>query len=335
MSGQNVSVLILAAGKGTRMKSARAKVLHEISFKPMLHHVLDAVKPLSIWKIVVVTGHQAAEVEASCAGYPVEFARQTEQLGTGHAVLAAADNLASHPGVVFILCGDTPLITTDTLQGMLSIHLREERHLTVMTTIVDDPTNYGRIITNDQGAVEAIVEEKDASPDQREICEINAGIYCVNTDFLFTALKEVGTDNKQGEIYLTDIVSIAHTGGRAVHKFVCADSREVLGVNSRLELARAHAIMQQRMSESFMAEGVTFYRPDTTSIDPRVAIGRDTIVHANVSLVGSTTIGENCTIDSFSSLIDCRLGDNVVIGCGTHLQGAVIDDNREVTAKGK
>lgn len=335
MSGQNVSVLILAAGKGTRMKSARAKVLHEISFKPMLHHVLDAVQPLCLSKIVVVTGHQAAEVEASCTGYPVEFARQTEQLGTGHAVLAAADDLVGHSGSVFILCGDTPLITRETLDGMLSSHLREDRLLTVMTTVVDDPTNYGRIISNEQGDVEAIVEEKDASPGQREICEINAGIYCVNTDFLFNALKEVGTDNKQGEVYLTDIVSIAHNGGRPVHKFVCTDSREVLGVNSRLELARAHAILQQRMSESFMAEGVTFYRPETTSIDPRVTIGRDTIVHANVALGGSTAIGENCSVGSFSSLVDCRVGDNVIIGSGAHLQGAVIEDNGEVTAKGK
>ncbi|MCJ7602890.1 MAG: NTP transferase domain-containing protein [Desulfobulbaceae bacterium] len=331
MIEQNVSALILAAGKGTRMKSAHAKVMHEVFFKPMIHHVLDALAPLHIHKTVVVTGHQAEKVEQSCAGYDVVFARQHEQLGTGHAVLAADSALSSaDTDVVMILCGDTPLIRAETLQAMLREHLSGMHKLTVMTTVVEDPTNYGRIILSNSGHVQAIVEEKDASPEQKMINEINAGIYCVEKNFLFTALKSVGTDNKQGEVYLTDVIAIAHSSGRQVQRFFCRQAEEALGVNSRYELSLAHATLQRRFLRRLMDQGVTCILPETITISGEVKIGRDTIISPNVSISGKTAIGDNCRVAPFSCLVDCQLGDNVSIGEFSYLNGITVADNDSI-----
>lgn len=331
MNEQNVSAVILAAGKGTRMKSAQAKVMHEVFFKPMIHHVLDALTPLHIHQTVVVTGHQADKVEQACADYGVVFARQHEQLGTGHAVLTSESALLSAAtDVVMILCGDTPLIRAETLQAMLSEHLTGSHKLTVMTTVVDEPTNYGRIILSNSGHVQAIVEEKDASPEQKKINEINAGIYCVEKNFLFTALQGVGTDNKQGETYLTDIIAIAHSAGEQVQRFFCRQSEETLGVNSRYELSLAHATLQRRFLRRLMDQGVTCVLPETLTISGEVEIGRDTIISPNVAISGKTTIGENCHIASFSCLVDSQLGDNVSIGEFSYLNGFTVADNGSI-----
>ncbi|MEW6291501.1 MAG: NTP transferase domain-containing protein [Thermodesulfobacteriota bacterium] len=331
MNEQNVSALILAAGKGTRMKSAHAKVMHEVFFKPMIHHVLDALAPLHLHQTVVVTGHQAERVEQACAGYDVVFARQHEQLGTGHAVLAAEPALLSSAGgVVLILCGDTPLIRPETLQGMLNGHLAGGHKLTVMTTVLDDPSNYGRIILSNTGYIQAIVEEKDASPEQKKINEINAGIYCVDGNFLFTALQGVGTDNKQGEVYLTDIIAIAHSAGHQVQRFFCRQAEETLGVNSRYELSLAHASLQRRYLRRLMDQGVTCILPETISISGEVKIGRDTIISPNVSISGMTTIGDNCRVAPFSCLVDCQLGDYVSIGEFSYLNGITVVDNDSI-----
>ncbi|MBU0966620.1 MAG: NTP transferase domain-containing protein [Proteobacteria bacterium] len=331
MNEQNVSVVILAAGKGTRMKSAQAKVMHEVFFKPMIHHVLDALTPLHIHQTVVVTGHQAEKVEHACSGYDVSFVRQLEQLGTGHAVLAAESALLSvATDVVMILCGDTPLIRPETLQSMLNEHLTGSHKLTVMTTVVDEPTNYGRIILSNSGYVQAIVEEKDASPQQKKINEINAGIYCVEKHFLFTALQGVGTDNKQGEVYLTDIIAIAHSSGLQVQRFFCQQSEETLGVNSRYELSLAHATLQRRFLRKLMDQGVTCVLPETITISGEVEIGRDTIISPNVAISGKTKIGENCRVAPFSCLVDSQLGDNVSIGEFSYLNGITVADNDSI-----
>ena len=205
----NLSTIILAAGKGTRMKSEKAKVLHELFFAPMIHHVLNALTGLDRAKDVVIVGHQRDKVMASLENFDVEFSVQEEQLGTGHAVLAAENHLAGSGDAIMILCGDTPLIQTETLQAMYAHHQKSNTPLTVMTTHLTNPTNYGRIISDESGNVLSIVEEKDATDEEREITEINAGIYCADESFLFSALKEVGTNNSQGEVYLTDIVAIA------------------------------------------------------------------------------------------------------------------------------
>ncbi|MEW6520371.1 MAG: NTP transferase domain-containing protein [Thermodesulfobacteriota bacterium] len=332
MDEQKVSVVILAAGKGTRMKSAQAKVMHQVFFKPMIHHVLEALTPLPVHQTVVVTGHQAERVEQACAGYGTLFARQHEQLGTGHAVLAAESSLSATGDVVMILCGDTPLIRTETLQAMVSEHLAGSHKLTVMTTVMDDPTNYGRIIVSDSGHVQEIVEEKDASPAQKKIKEINAGIYCVEKNFLFSALQQVGTDNKQGEVYLTDIIALAHSAGEQVQRFFCSRSEETLGVNSRYELSLAHATLQRRFLRRLMDQGVTCVLPDTITISGEVIIGRDTIISPNVSITGRTIIGENCHVAPFSCLVDSQLGDNVFIGEFSYLNGITVADNDRIVS---
>jgi bifunctional UDP-N-acetylglucosamine pyrophosphorylase/glucosamine-1-phosphate N-acetyltransferase len=241
MSNGQTKAIVLAAGKGTRMRSEKAKVMHEVFSVPMLQHVLDAIAPLDIQETVVVTGHQADVVEAAFADSGVVFARQEEQLGTAHAVLAAEPCCGDFHGTVLILCGDTPLVRTETLRDLLKAHAAAGAKMTVMTTRMSEPANYGRIVTDAEGNILRIVEEKDATTDEKEINEINAGIYCVDSQFLFGGLREVDTDNRQGEFYLTDLVGIARNKGFGVSRFLCDDPMEVFGVNSKEELARADA----------------------------------------------------------------------------------------------
>lgn len=321
MKKTSVYAVVLAAGKGTRMKSDKAKVLHEVFFQPMIHHVMDALSSLDISETVVVIGHQGKEVEASLSELSPIFVVQEAQLGTGHAVLATEKILGDRSGTVLILCGDTPLIQGATLKAMLSQHRDTGGALTLMTTELDDPTNYGRIISAPDGSVLRIVEEKDAEPAQKSICEINAGIYCVDAAFLFKALAKVGTDNKQGEMYLTDIVEVARKTGLKVNRFVCPDSEEILGVNSRVELAEAHAALQKRRNYELMLAGVTMYQPETISIEKTVSVAPDTVIFPNTQITGKTTVGKGVQIGSFSMLHDCRIGDGVTIGAYSHLTG--------------
>lgn len=238
--------LVLAAGLGTRMKSSRAKVLHEVMLKPMILHVMDTIKNLSLDRTYVIVGHQREKIAELLYGYDATCIIQEQQLGTGHAVLCAEKELRSIGGTVLILSGDVPLIKAETLQAMLTDHAQNKPVLSLMTTTLADPTNYGRILRNSQGELLGIVEEKDATAKQKKIREINAGIYCAEVSFLFEALKKVGPDNKQGEMYLTDIVKIAIDAGLQVDTFSGASSEEVLGINSRNELAEANKYLQQR-----------------------------------------------------------------------------------------
>lgn len=322
--GKSLFAIVLAAGKGTRMKSDLPKVLHPVFFAPMVCHVLDALHELKPVETVVITGHQAEQVESVLAGQPVRFARQNEQNGTGHAVLMAEEALGDNTGTALILCGDTPLVTSSTLRAMIDAHHRQKSAISVMTTFVDDPTNYGRIVTNDHNSIERIVEEKDATPHERQIREINAGIYCVDLAFLFSALRKVGTDNKQGEVYLTDIVGIARNEGHEVGHFVCADPLEITGVNSRVELARANVIMQQRRNVELMVSGVTMLHPDSIFVENSVKIGRDTEIHSHCLLEGDTVIGEGCRIGPFCHLSNCQVPDRVVIKSFVNLRDQMI-----------
>ncbi|HIJ91519.1 MAG: NTP transferase domain-containing protein [Desulfobulbaceae bacterium] len=324
MEYSSVVALVLAAGKGTRMKSDSPKVLHEVFFSPMIHHVLDALQPISLAKNIVVTGHQHQFVEDSLRGYPISFVYQAQQLGTGHAVLVCENELRFHKGPVLILCGDTPLIRTETLQAFLQTHVENSSILTVMTTNLEEPDNYGRIVCDEHGNIMEIVEEKDATPAQRKIREINAGIYCVDSQFLFDALKKVGTENMQGEVYLTDVVAIATGDGVHVHKFCCPNSEEVLGVNSRYELAQAHSVLQRRYLRVLMEAGVTLIQPESMTIEKTVMIGKDTVISPNISLTGVCNIGSAVHIDSFVKIHDCTIGDSVRIGSFSHLQQANI-----------
>ncbi|MCF6291680.1 MAG: NTP transferase domain-containing protein [Desulfobacterales bacterium] len=316
--------LILAAGKGTRMKSEKAKVLHEVLFVPMVFHVLDAIAGLDLIRTMVVVGHQQDAVIKTLAGYDVEHVLQEEQLGTGHAARCAEPYLAGQQGTVLILCGDIPLIRSRTIDRMLAEHKQNSEPLTVMTTHLADPGNYGRIIRNAAGDLAGIVEQKDATPEERLIKEINAGIYCVELPFLFEALARVNTNNKQGEMYLTDIVAIAAKAGNKINTFSCEDALEVLGVNSRLELAEAHCELQRRHNEELMLSGVTLLAPETAFIQNGVIIGADTCINANVQITGNTKIGGNCTIGPNTVIHESRINDNVAVPPLSHVRNQVL-----------
>jgi len=331
MEKNNTAALILAAGLGTRMKSSRAKVLHEVLFKPMIIHVLDTVKTLNLNHTFVVLGHQREKISKLIAPYQVGCIIQAEQLGTGHAVLCAEKELSGTGGTVLILSGDVPLVKAESLRLMLAAHTENRPVLTLMTTTLDDATNYGRIVRNAENKLLGIVEEKDATEAQRKIREINAGIYCADIPFLFDALKKVGTDNKQGEIYLTDIVKIAIDSGLAVEIFSGAGGEELLGVNSRSELAAANKHLQHHKNSQLMADGVSLTDPETIFIQQEVQIDPDTIINANVQISGNTIIGNNCTIGPDVVLHDCRIGDNVIIEPFCNLKSITIKNNERVT----
>lgn len=321
MAQTTLSLVILAAGKGTRMKSTKAKVLHELFYAPMLHHVLAAVAPLQAAKTVVVIGHQREAVEHSLTDFNVNTVIQEEQLGTGHAVLCSEPVLGDLQGTVMILCGDTPLIRAETLQSMAAAHAKNEAVLTVMTTVLDNPSNYGRIISDSDGMVLSIVEEKDASPEERRIQEINTGIYCIDGQFLFNHLLSVGTDNSQNEVYLTDIVSIAVKEGKHVHKFINPASQDILGVNSRVELAEAQRVLQLRRNWILMLNGVTMVSPETTLVSPSSTIAEDVLLHPGVQVSGESSIAPGCIIETGALLHNVTLAADCKIGAYSCLQG--------------
>jgi len=331
-TNNSVNGLILAAGLGTRMKSSKAKVLHEVLFKPMLLHVLDTVKTLNLDHTYVIVGHQREKVAELVAGYRASCLVQEEQHGTGHAVLCAEKELSRIGGTVLILSGDVPLIKADSLRAMLAAHAENKASLTLMTTMLADPTNYGRIIRNSEGRLLEIVEEKDATDQQKKIREINAGIYCAELPFLFEALKKVGRDNKQGEIYLTDIVKIAIETGRKVDIFSGAGGEELLGINSRSELAAANKYLQHHRNSQLMADGVSLSDPETIFIQQDVQVGRDTLINANVQISGNSIIGSNCTIGPDVVLHDCQIGDNAVIRPFSSLTRCTVRNNETVEA---
>lgn len=327
MDAQKIVALVLAGGKGTRMKSERAKVLHEVFGHAMIHHVMDAVFGAGVGQAVLVVGHQREAVKTCLGALPtVNFAVQEEQKGTGHAVLVAQETLPADAGTVLVLCGDTPLIRSETLVKMIDSHQQSGGLLTVMTTILDNPTNYGRIVSGADGSIARIVEQKDATPEEREIGEINAGIYCVERRFLYEALAGVDCNNSQGEMYLTDIVGIAGERGLVVGRFCCEDAREVLGVNSRIELAMAEAKLRETKNIELMAAGVTLVDPATTYVAKEVVIGRDTVLQPCVHISGKTVIGEECRVGPFAVISDCRIGRGASVEAHARLAGVVVGD---------
>jgi bifunctional UDP-N-acetylglucosamine pyrophosphorylase/glucosamine-1-phosphate N-acetyltransferase len=310
-------VIVLAAGKGTRMKSSRAKVLHEVFYQPMLHHVLDSVAPLNPESTIVIVGHQKEAVSAILEGYEVTCCEQRKQNGTGHAVLCARELLAGFHGTVMIVNGDAPLLLSDHLQQMIEAHAAGGGALTIMTTTLKNPTNYGRVISDSAGTVLAVVEEKDASERQRAVKEINAGIYIGAAEFIFGALDRVTTDNAQGEMYLTDIVSIGVNDGLKVNKFEHPHPNHVLGVNSKVELAQAQRELSGRRNRELMAEGVTMADPPTISVGPDVTIGAGCRLGGAVTILGRSSIGDNCVIEPGVYLDDVEIGDEVKIGANS------------------
>ena len=302
--------VVLAAGKGTRMKSKLPKVLHRVCGKPMLRHVLDAAKAAGARRNIVVVGFGGEEVEQAI-GDQAEFVTQAEQLGTGHAVLQAKELLSGEKGTLMVLCGDTPLLTGNLLKKLYQAHEESGAKATVLTAIMPDAAGYGRIIRTADGSVEKIVEHKDATEEERKVREVNSGIYCFDTKALFEALAKVKNDNAQGEYYLPDVLEILRNGGEKIRAVAADDYEETLGINSRSQLAGAEKILRHRKNEELMAEGVTIMDPDTTFIDADVAIGQDTVIYPFTWIEGKTVIGENCVLGPSSRFQDMVIGNGV------------------------
>ena len=306
-------LIVLAAGKGTRMKSALPKVLHPVAGLPLLEHVLRTADRVSPSSTVIIVGHQAEAVRAAMAHRPgLRFATQEPQLGTGHALLQAEDALRGASGTVVLLSGDVPLLTPETLRTLVAHHEQTAAAATVLTAVVENPTGYGRIERQD-GRIAAIVEHRDASATQREIREINSGIYAFDLEPLFDALRQIGSTNAQSEYYLPDLVQIYRRRGLTVEAVTLEDPREILGVNSRNELAQIGRVMRLARNEALMAEGVTILDPETAYIGADVTIGPDTVLHPNVYLEGRTTIGAGCEIQCGVRIADSTLDDGVFV----------------------
>jgi bifunctional UDP-N-acetylglucosamine pyrophosphorylase/glucosamine-1-phosphate N-acetyltransferase len=309
----DLHVVILAAGKGTRMKSALPKVLHRVAGRPMLEFVIRASIGLSPRTITVVVGHLAESVREALRGRPeIRVVVQEPQLGTGHALLQAAPVLESVSGAVVLLSADVPLLRTDTLLKIARTHRDAGAAATVLTALVDRPYGYGRIVRTN-GRISRIVEERDASPAERLIKEINSGIYAFELKGLFTALRGLGTENAQGEYYLPDLIRTYRRQRKVVETVTLERADEVRGINSRTELAEVSRIVRQTKNEELMAAGVTIEDPATTYIDPDVQVGADTVIHPGVHLEGQTRVGAACEIHSGVRIVDSTLEDRVTI----------------------
>jgi bifunctional UDP-N-acetylglucosamine pyrophosphorylase / glucosamine-1-phosphate N-acetyltransferase len=310
----HLHIVILAAGKGTRMKSARPKVLHHLAGLPLIEHVLRTADELGAAETVLVVGHGADEVQEALSGRAsLQYVLQSPQLGTGHAMLQTERILKDQRGTALLLYADVPLLQAGTLHRLLDHHRETKASATVLTTVVPDPQGYGRIVRDDQGAIERIVEERDASGEERAIAEINSGIYALELGPLFDALHSLAADNAQGEYYLTDLVAVYRRAGRIVETLCADDAAELRGVNNRIDLAELSAVIFDRKRRTLMLGGVTLEDPATTFVEPDVAIGADTILGPGVTLTGRTTIGERCRIHAGCRLTDARLDTDVTV----------------------
>ncbi|MEC5426002.1 bifunctional UDP-N-acetylglucosamine diphosphorylase/glucosamine-1-phosphate N-acetyltransferase GlmU [Virgibacillus sp. C22-A2] len=305
--------VILAAGQGTRMKSKLYKVLHPVAGRPMVQHVIDQVKAVQLDKTVTVVGFGAEKVIEYIGGES-EFVVQKEQLGTGHAVIQAEDILKDKEGTTVVVCGDTPLITSQTYTALFDHHEKEGAKATVLTTKAPDPTGYGRVIRNaSTKEVERIVEHKDANEDELIVNEINTGTYCFDNKALFAALQHVSNDNSQGEFYLPDVIEILRNQSEKVSAFLTPNFEETLGVNDRVGLAQAEKTMKQRINERHMRNGVAIIDPDNTYIHPDVVIEQDVVIHPGTIISGTTTIKSNAEIGPNSEIANCYVGEETII----------------------
>lgn len=341
-----IHAVVLAAGQGTRMKSKLYKVLHPVCGKPMVQHVVDTLEAMQVKNTIVVVGH-GAELVQQTLGDRVSYALQAQQLGTGHAVQQAAPLLEEKEGTTLILYGDVPLLSKEMLTAFLSYHQEQKSAATVLTATLSNPTGYGRIIRDDRGEVLRIVEQKDATPEERAITEINTGIYCFDNSKLLQALSQLSNDNAQGEYYVTDCIGILREAGEKISAYASLDPDETMGVNDRVQLSQAEAYMRKRINENHMRNGVTIIDPASTYIDTEVVIGSDTILYPGTILRGKTVVGENCVIGpqtdltnvvvensvsiSYSVLVDSQVGTQATVGPFAYVRpGSVIGEKAKV-----
>jgi bifunctional UDP-N-acetylglucosamine pyrophosphorylase/glucosamine-1-phosphate N-acetyltransferase len=314
----HIGVIVLAAGQGTRMKSDIPKVLHRLGGTPLFLHALRAAQKLKPSRIAVIVGHGGTAVQQAYPGKDLCWVIQEKQLGTAHAVLCAERTFHQFSGDILILSGDVPLIRESTLERLVDQHRRQQAAVTLLTAKLEDPEGYGRIVRDDKQQIARIVEEKDASDLQKQIREVNAGIYVVAAPFLFSALSRVDDQNRQREYYLPDIVAIALRENRTVANVQVDDPREMMGINTREELARMEKSLQEEINRKWMAQGVTLKDPTTIYIEEGAIIGKDSVIGPNTHLCGTTVVGERCRIDGSAYLTDAHLGDEV------HLRFSVV-----------
>lgn len=339
------SLVVLAAGEGKRMKSEKSKVVFKVSGKEMVNRVIDEAKKAGVDDVCVVVGHKA-EMVMEAVGSAAQFVTQAEQKGTGHAVMQAKDFIAKSDNVM-ILAGDTPLITAQTLKSAIDTHVNEENTCTVLTAVIDNPFGYGRIIRDDKGDVAKIVEQKDASEEEKAVCEINSGMYCFNSPELLKALDMLTNDNAQGEYYLTDTLAIMKAANLKVGAFVVDDAAEISGVNDRVQLAEAEKVMKKRINRFHALSGVTIIDIDNTYIEDDVIIGQDTVIYPGTTIekgskIGKgVVIGQNCRIVNstigdgtdiyYSTMVDSTVGENCHVGPYAYLRPhSIVGNNCKV-----
>ena len=319
----NYKGIILAAGKGTRMKSELPKVLHKVNGVPMVAKVMDVLKEAGSEENILILGHKIEQVLESLGD--VNYVEQNEQLGTGHAVKITYDKLKSYKGTLLITCGDTPLLRSETLKKLVEKHKNSGAKATVLTAVEENPFGYGRIV-KEAGNVIAIVEEKEADEATKAIKEVNAGVYCFEAEDLFDALSKVDNNNEKGEYYLTDVIKVLVDRGDAVESFSVEDNSETLGVNSKVQLAEAERILRRRKNIQLMEDGVILINPETTYIEDAVCIGRDTVIYPNALIQGKTIIGENCEIMGNTRIIDSTIGNNVRVESSAIESSSISDE---------
>ena len=326
----DVHVVILAAGQGTRMKSSLPKVLHPVAGRPMVGHVLSVAGSLDPATITLVVGHEAEAIQRRLTGRQgLRFALQVPQRGTAHALQQAEPLLAGRTGALVLLSGDVPLLSTATVRRLLERHQAADAVATVMTAVVERPYGYGRIIRTG-GRLARIVEERDASPEQRRVREINSGIYAFDLAPLFDALRAITPRNVQGEYYLTDLIAAYRRRQLPVETLIVEDPREVRGVNTRSELSEVSTLMRQKKNEELMAAGVTIIDPATTYIDPDVEVGADTVIHPGVVIQGHSRVGSACEIHAYVRIADSELADRVTIHNFCLILGARVADGAAI-----
>jgi bifunctional UDP-N-acetylglucosamine pyrophosphorylase/glucosamine-1-phosphate N-acetyltransferase len=331
-STPKLAIVIMAAGKGTRLNSRRPKVLHEVGGKPLLSHVIKTAGRLAENEdIYAIVGHQAERVREAVAGTGVQFIEQTEQRGTGHAIQCAREAISGYEHIL-VLSGDVPLIQAETLQHLMTLHLAEGAAMTILTAVPDDPTGYGRIIrhASDQPEVDAIVEQKALKPDQRSIHEINSGIYAFRVTPLLKHLDRLTNNNAHAEFYLTDMAGLLHAAGEKVAAIKAPEAMEVLGANTIVEVVALDAGIRSATATRLMAGGVTIFRPETCVIDAEVEIEPDTIIEPFVQLLGKTKIGGDCRIRSYSVIENCTLGNDVLIRQSCVLAESTVADGAKI-----
>lgn len=315
----NLKTLILAAGKGTRMKSNIPKIVHKVNGIPMISKIITVLEEIGSTENILILGYKKEEV-LKVVGENSSYVLQNEQLGTGHAVIQAKDKLKDYDGDVMVVYGDTPLLKPETLKKLYNFHKDSGAVTTILTSIYENPFGYGRIV-KENGLVKAIVEEKEANDEVKKIKEVNAGVYCFNSKELFKALNKINNNNEKGEYYLTDVIGIQVNENKKVRSFILEDSMEILGVNSKVELAQAGNILRDRKNISLMEDGVILIDPTNTYIEENVKIGKDTVIYPGAIIQGDTVIGENCEILGTTRIINSKIKNNVKI------ESSVIEDS--------